>query len=140
MTEHQESPERADLRIVEGVSPARLHGEACIHCGSTQPPLCPDRRVQTRVSEGVLKTWDVVTCLPCKGGPTALSPRDRYRVEQRPAEGQRPGLWAIRDQQTGGLVLDSDGALELFAMEDSARAWIRREHGLGQSVMTGVRR
>lgn len=124
MTEHQASPERADLRIVQDISPARLHGEACIHCGTAEPPLCPDGRVQTRVHEGVLKAWDVVTCLLCRTG-APLHPRERYEVKRQAPVGRRPGAYAIRDKQTGELVLDSEGKkLELFMMKHSAEAFI----------------
>lgn len=69
-----------------------------------------------------------------------MNAHDRYRVEQQPADGERPGLWAIRDTTTGELVRGSDGALELYSMKYAAQAWILREHGLGQSVMTRGRR
>ena len=132
MTEHQASPERADLRIVEGVSPARLHGEACIHCGSVEPHLFPDGRVQTRITEGVLKAWDVVTCLPCMTGTLVLQPRERYVVERQEPVGRQPGMYAIRDKQTGGLVPSSDGeGLELFTMLHSAEHWITTQISCG---------
>jgi hypothetical protein len=42
-----------------------------------------------------------------------------------------PGLWAIRDTHTGGLVQvpDEDGTpvLVTFTLRDLATAWIRRE-------------
>lgn len=54
------------LRIVDDdVSPARLHGEACFYCGSTEPPLSPDGTVGTRIGDGVLKEWPVVACTLC---------------------------------------------------------------------------
>ena len=52
-----------ELRIVDDdTSPARLHGEACLHCGSTTPPLLPAGLVGTRVSEGIVREWPVVAC------------------------------------------------------------------------------
>lgn len=49
---------------VDTVSIARLHGQACIKCGSTTPPLRPAGHVNTRGSDGLI-AWPVVACKPC---------------------------------------------------------------------------
>jgi hypothetical protein len=54
---------------VDRVSIARLHGEACIKCGSTVLPLMPNGHVETRGSEGGILSWPVVACAGCWGGP-----------------------------------------------------------------------
>ncbi|WP_405019535.1 hypothetical protein OHV05_24365 [Kitasatospora sp. NBC_00070] len=59
---------------------------------------------------------------------------DRYRPEQQLggiSENGRvlPGLWAIRDTQTGALV-QTAGELELHATDEGVHAWIRRNRYL----------
>ncbi|PBC80093.1 hypothetical protein BX265_5017 [Streptomyces sp. TLI_235] len=55
--------------LAEAISPARLHGEACIHCGSAEPPLVPDGHVYTESAEpGAPLGWAIVACKGCKGG------------------------------------------------------------------------
>jgi len=56
------SPSGPDLRIVADVSPARLHGEACFTCGSTEPPLHPAGTVGTRVDDVLVREWPIVVC------------------------------------------------------------------------------
>lgn len=50
----------------EDISPVRLHGHACYHCGAVDTPLDPDGEVRTRAGEGVARVWPIVTCRPCK--------------------------------------------------------------------------
>ena len=58
-----EVPEQADQPAADLVSPARLHGEACITCGSTEPPLVPagHRHTPTQAGKAPLG-WAVVAC------------------------------------------------------------------------------
>jgi hypothetical protein len=44
-----------------GVSPARLHGEACWHCGAVNAALNPIGEVTTSV-DGGQRIWVVVGC------------------------------------------------------------------------------
>lgn len=54
---------------VDHVSIARLHGEACIKCGSTVLPLMHNGYVRTRGSDDSVLSWLVVACQPCWGRP-----------------------------------------------------------------------
>lgn len=48
---------------VDAVSIVRLHGEACIDCGSTVGPLTPAGHIGTRTGNGDgTISWPVVTC------------------------------------------------------------------------------
>ncbi|MEV8324489.1 hypothetical protein [Kitasatospora sp. NPDC056731] len=54
----------------------------------------------------------------------------RYMPEQVQAPGRGvPGLWAVRDTQSDSLV-EEDGRVLHFAIEDSARGWINRRVSL----------
>jgi hypothetical protein len=54
-----------------------------------------------------------------------VNARDRYEVERQEPVGRQPGLWAIRDKVSGGLVLDSEGKQpETFVMRHSAERFI----------------
>lgn len=46
---------------VDTLSIARLHGHACIVCGTTTPPLRAAGHVNTRGSDGLI-AWPVVAC------------------------------------------------------------------------------
>lgn len=57
------SASTGEPRIVgDDTSPVRLHGQACIHCGTSTGPLTPAGQVGTRVDEGVVRVWEVVSC------------------------------------------------------------------------------
>jgi hypothetical protein len=66
-----------------------------------------------------------------------MNPRDRYAVERQNPVGRQPGLYAIRDNQTGKLVLGSDGKLEVFTMEHSAEHWITAQIPFTAATTTG---
>jgi hypothetical protein len=51
---------------VDATNIARLHGEACIECGSMSGPLLPAGHVYTRSCAGRLG-WAVVVCAGCQG-------------------------------------------------------------------------
>jgi len=51
---------------VDAISIVRLHGEACIGCGSAKGPLFPAGHVGTLDSEGGPLSWPVVTCAHCR--------------------------------------------------------------------------
>jgi hypothetical protein len=51
--------------VDEDISPARLHGRACFHCGDADPPLHPDGVVSTPGVCGVAHDWETVTCTRC---------------------------------------------------------------------------
>lgn len=54
----------------------------------------------------------------------------RYQPEQVQVPGRGvPGLWAVRDTQSGKLV-HQDGEVLHFAIEESARGWIGRQVNL----------
>lgn len=55
----------------------------------------------------------------------------RYKPEQvqESARGGVPGLWAVRDTQSGDLVRDDGGVLH-FPIQDSAQGWISRQANL----------
>lgn len=59
-----------------------------------------------------------------------MTARQRYVVEQQPAQGRQPGLWAIRDTETDELVqtptVDGGQETELYAIRDTAESWISR--------------
>jgi hypothetical protein len=60
----------------------------------------------------------------------------RYRPEQQlggtsPNGRTLPGLWAIRDTETGALV-QTAGEAELHATREGAAGWIRRNRYLGE--------
>lgn len=57
MAPHTTLPPLAD----ESVSIARLHGEACWHCGAVNG-LRTVGEVATRVGSGVLRVWPIVAC------------------------------------------------------------------------------
>lgn len=47
----------------QGISPARLHGEACIVCGSTEPPLHPNGTLTIDgETAGVVHDFETVVC------------------------------------------------------------------------------
>jgi hypothetical protein len=49
--------------LADDISPARLHGEACIVCGTTEPPLHPAGHVYTPSAEGGAPLgWAIVAC------------------------------------------------------------------------------
>lgn len=58
----------ADVSVVQQdfpddtISIARLHGEACIACGTTRAPLAPAGHVYTRDQQGGRLGWSVVAC------------------------------------------------------------------------------
>lgn len=55
-------PEWPDLDIQE-ISPARLHAQACIACGSAEPPLHQAGKITLpNEVEGVVNEYDVVAC------------------------------------------------------------------------------
>lgn len=43
----------------------QLAGEACLRCGSAEPPLHPDGTIPVPVSDGVVRDTPVVRCTPC---------------------------------------------------------------------------
>lgn len=49
------------------VSIARLHGEACWHCGAVNTTLATDGAVTTTV-DGGLRVWQIVTCPQHRSG------------------------------------------------------------------------
>ena len=53
----------------EDISPVRLHGHACYHCGAVDTPLFPAGDVCTPVEDGLLRIWAIRTCRPCGGKP-----------------------------------------------------------------------
>lgn len=52
---------------VDAISIARLHGEACIRCGSTQLPLLPAGQI-AGTADGDSAGWPVVACPDHQGG------------------------------------------------------------------------
>lgn len=54
---------------VDTVSIARLHGEACIRCGSTVPPLTPCGHMRTVGTDNGVLSWPVVACAAECGDP-----------------------------------------------------------------------
>lgn len=50
------------LPLEQDISPARLHGEACWTCGSTEPPLHPDETVPVRHAAGIVRDVATVVC------------------------------------------------------------------------------
>lgn len=56
-------PEQGNQPDGDPISPARLHGEACIECGSTEPPLVPAGHRHTQTERGRAPLgWAVVAC------------------------------------------------------------------------------
>lgn len=51
----------AEPPIQDAISPVRLHGEACIHCGTTDGPLAPAGHRYTPAGSTQLG-WPVVAC------------------------------------------------------------------------------
>ncbi|KIQ67072.1 hypothetical protein TR51_06750 [Kitasatospora griseola] len=48
----------------QGISPARLHGEACFVCGSTEPPLHPNGTITIDGNApGVVHDFETVVCI-----------------------------------------------------------------------------
>lgn len=60
VTAKQEPPD-AEPAIQDAISPVRLHGEACIHCGTTEGPLTPAGHRYT-ASGQIQLGWAVVAC------------------------------------------------------------------------------
>lgn len=59
------APIPAQVNVVDQPSFARLHGEACWHCGAVTGPLKPAGQVT--VDDG--PAWTVVTCAVHEGRP-----------------------------------------------------------------------
>ncbi|MFI9275158.1 hypothetical protein ACIGXM_31265 [Kitasatospora sp. NPDC052896] len=51
-----------DRRFQDAISPARLHGEACIECGRREGLLTPAGHRYTESSAGGRLGWAVVAC------------------------------------------------------------------------------
>jgi hypothetical protein len=51
---------------VDAISIVRLHGLACITCGTASGPLLDAGHIGTRDSEGGVLSWRVVTCVTCR--------------------------------------------------------------------------
>jgi hypothetical protein len=76
--------------------------------------------------------------------PGARSPqgrvRDRYVPVQLPATGRCPGLWAVRDTETGDLVREVDEAGQVttlrFGIVEGATAWVDRQVNLAGYAAT----
>jgi hypothetical protein len=113
----------ADPRPVPpDTSPARLHGEACIECGATDPPLRPAGQVVTAGTAGVSRVWDVVRCW-----------RDRHEVAQLAPDDQGRRLWGIRNWHDNGRWVDNGGDVERHAMQHLAEQWVRARRGVDEA-------
>jgi len=125
----------ADQAQADTLTLAQREGRACLRCESTDAPLHPGETITTRVDVGVVRDTVTALCTACVVADQVCA-RDRFKVEQQPARGRQPGLWAIRDTATGDLVQtpDEHGRLEteVYALRDSANDWIRRNRYLSE--------
>lgn len=107
---------------------AQQLGQACIGCGTSEPPLHPAETITVRVAEGVVRDVATARCTRC------LVARPRYEtVELQPDERERR-RWAIKDTKTGQLV-DDEGELVVFYNQRGADGWIDRQRYLDQTRM-----
>jgi hypothetical protein len=86
------------------ISIARLHGQACLVCGTTSDDLLPmTRRLLTIGSDGIFRTWSTVVC------PSHIVARPHL---------SRLAIWDHDDERGEGMsgALDQDPKLTLIVV------------------------
>jgi hypothetical protein len=74
------------------ISIARLHGEACLICGTTSDALLPTGRLHTTGADGTRRTWRAVVCPAHRTTSLAASLRGAHGQGEDPEIGRGEGM------------------------------------------------